>query len=25
LPMHPYLTEEQQRTIVNALRDAVLA
>jgi UDP-2-acetamido-2-deoxy-ribo-hexuluronate aminotransferase len=23
LPMHPYLSEEQQRTVVNALRDAV--
>jgi UDP-2-acetamido-2-deoxy-ribo-hexuluronate aminotransferase len=25
LPMHPYLSEEQQREIVSALRDAVLA
>jgi UDP-2-acetamido-2-deoxy-ribo-hexuluronate aminotransferase len=24
LPMHPYLTEEQQVTVVNALRDAIL-
>jgi len=25
LPMHPYLTEEQQSRIVGALREAVLA
>ncbi len=25
LPMHPYLTEEQQVSIVNALKDAVLS